>query len=391
METNPLKTSLQKWAENTCKEYLEIIHKGYNVAFYQQSPLINITDRPEVVVMGINPGSAGTYTFQKEEMGGHDVTAQHLLHGNRKAWATHDSWAYVRNVKDLLRATFAEILDDDNKLVFTNATFFATSKANELNEKIINITLPRTIELVDILKPKLVIGLSGHNLFRRIKRQNPADFMYECVFGSKLLIGELHGVKYVGIHHTASRYSHPLKRLVSKAIKLIYENQDLPLNQIIKTTQNKCQQEWQAVVNYVPPVSVRYEEAQAIMENIANAFNVPKGKETVTIAINDTIKIVFVAQKSSQYIYCRHNDFNGNRPYDITETNDPYSNILSRYGYQREAYALGKKQLSQFNLIDNPEDNAQLIVDEIKKICTEIRAVLPQGKGGKVTYYRIHP
>lgn len=382
-----MKQEIEKWAERSIKVYLDIIKEGYDVAFYQQSPLTTISQNPEVVVLGINPGSGGTYSDQKVNdawgMGGKDATAQHLLNGN-VCWNDeikgHNTWLYIRNVKALLQPTFSDIIDDDKSIIFTNATFFATSKANELNGGILKETLPCTIGLINLLQPNIVIGLSGQALFKQIQ-QYEHDFVYEKVFDAKLLIGKLSGITYIGIYHPASWYSRPLKALVSKAIRLVNDNRAKSLKEIVSIVKDNCRQEWANVCNYKPTPSHRYEEARAMMGTIYNHFgNASLAKDTVTIPVNDIVKIVFVAQKSQQYIYCRHTAFKGKHPYGSSDANYPYckeiSDILSRYNYTQETYALGKKPLSEFAITDNSEENAQLIINEINGIIKEINLII---------------
>lgn len=375
---------IAKWAERTLQVYLDIIEKkGYDVEFYQQTPLRGITERPDVVVMGINPGSGGTYSDQKINkkwnMDGKNATAQHLLNGNvywNDEKKDHNTWGYIRNVKALLQPTFSKIIDDDKSIVFTNATFFATSKAKDLNGEVMKTTLPCTINLIDILNPKMAICLSGQNLFQKIKQSKPT-FDYENVYDSKLLVGKLNEVTYIGIPHTASWYSRPLKRLVSKAIKLVNDNREKSLKEIVSIVQDNCRQEWQDVCDYKPITSHRYEEAQEIIKIIANHFDQPVVKDTVTIPVNNIVKIVFVAQKSQQYIYCRHYNFKDKEPYTTHKKNyehsDEIMNILSSFKYETEDYstALGKKPLSHIATADNSEENAQRIINEINGIIKE--------------------
>lgn len=58
---------LHSWAEDVVKNYVKIARSDpkYDIAFYQQSPLRDIKERVDIVVMGINPGSSGSYTSQK--------------------------------------------------------------------------------------------------------------------------------------------------------------------------------------------------------------------------------------------------------------------------------------------------------------------------------------
>ena len=61
-----MKKKLEEWAEKTVKAYDCIASReNVNLAYYTQSPLSNIVDEPELMIVGINPGSGGTYSDQR--------------------------------------------------------------------------------------------------------------------------------------------------------------------------------------------------------------------------------------------------------------------------------------------------------------------------------------
>ena len=63
MEIN---NALAKWAERTTVFYNEVAARlGDDApAFYTQSPLQNMMTSPKVLIIGINPGSGGSYKEQ---------------------------------------------------------------------------------------------------------------------------------------------------------------------------------------------------------------------------------------------------------------------------------------------------------------------------------------
>ena len=82
-----------------------------DMAFYTQSDLTNLYRTPEVMVVGINPGSEGTYKGQKENpnwgLDGKDMTGEQLLKGNyckedngKTSWENRTKWGYWSRLKN---------------------------------------------------------------------------------------------------------------------------------------------------------------------------------------------------------------------------------------------------------------------------------------------------
>ena len=148
-----MNTRLNTWATKTAEAYDRIARaQGDDApAFYTQSDLTNIDDSSLVFVMGINPGSIGTYKKQCEDeywqLGGKPMDGTHLLKGN-PSWSNRFNWPYWQRIYRLFDAN-PHPLDDDNGFIVTNATFFATSKAEHLLPQLLAETLPYTLELIE--------------------------------------------------------------------------------------------------------------------------------------------------------------------------------------------------------------------------------------------------
>lgn len=71
--------------------------------------------------------------------------------------------------------------------------FFNTRREYELKnqKKIYEITVPITMQLIDeVLKPEIVVCLSGLENFKRIKNYTTDTFKYRKVFDNAFLVGK---------------------------------------------------------------------------------------------------------------------------------------------------------------------------------------------------------
>ena len=113
-----LQYGIVKWAEKTVREYHEIAsRKEVNLAYYTQSDLSLISEKPELMIVGINPGSGGTYKEQCENKNwsylyNNNQDQNHLLKGNYcreegkpSSWENHRKWGYWKGLKRCLSQT----------------------------------------------------------------------------------------------------------------------------------------------------------------------------------------------------------------------------------------------------------------------------------------------
>lgn len=377
-----MKEKLKFWADKTAQAYVHLAESN-DLAFYQQTPLNDITEPVKVVVMGINPGSGGSYTDQKANevwaLNREDATGEHLLAGN-KEWAARGTWRFWQKTKRLLSEAFPVERFGDNDIIYTNATFFNTKKANQLPKGLLEETLPYTIDLIDILSPQLVVALSGSNCFGILRTKYGNEFAQEKVFGNMLIIGRLHELTYVGIYHPASFYTNPQVALVKKSIKIIKDNLALSLSEMKEMLQKECGSELLAVRNYRPAPNVSYDIAQEVMHLIANRYDVlEKKQDAVRLKVNPICEAVVVAQKRKQHVYWRHIDYNGKIHYDNPNANycctAEFLQVLGQFGYEVSATCLGVKNMRAYNGT-SAEDLCNQIMTEIKEISVRFDEVL---------------
>lgn len=195
-------TELKEWADRTANKYDELAKSDakYDLAFYTQSDLTQLNTNPNVVVMGINPGSVGSYSDQRAQTNEYwrlngRMDGKHLLMGNPN-WENRNSWHYWNRL-----VAFFALCENDffNNSVITNASFFNTRKFDELPNELYRKTIPWTIELIDILQPKMVVCLSGKNCFDKIKHGMP-EFESRSIW-KWISCGKLNGKTYIGVPH----------------------------------------------------------------------------------------------------------------------------------------------------------------------------------------------
>jgi len=251
---NDIKEKIKEWAVHTFNEYIQIIRSDpkANLAFYTQSDLSVISSEPELFIVGINPGTGGTYTDQCKNKNWYHIreydTGNHLLYGNYcrdtsvensiSSWQLREKWSYWKGLKIYLSTTEDKnILDEVQRFVITNASFFNTKKANQISDELLKLTIPYTLRLIEICNPKHIVFLSGKQCFMRLKKMNPENFSFKQVTGN-IYVGSLEGRTVIGIPHPAYKSNAEIslvKKVLSFIYNLHYEEIDSEL------ISNKCQ------------------------------------------------------------------------------------------------------------------------------------------------------
>jgi len=227
-----IKNQLIEWAEKTNNIYHQLASgkDGNHLSYYTQSVLNNIGEEPvEVMVVGINPGSEGNYEemlANKHWTGSDDIIekmpSSHLLEGNHffneklncTSWDMHLSWKYFQNLMgyfSMVDGYNKNILLDEKRFVLTNLTFFNTKNVQSLPKDIQKKTFGCTIELINIIKPKMVVFLGveeGRKLLGTIEefKENTAAmkvFDGNPKIGSGVYVGNVSNIPCVTLRHPA--------------------------------------------------------------------------------------------------------------------------------------------------------------------------------------------
>ena len=227
-----IQKELEKWAEDTVKEYHKIaIREDVNMAYYTQSDLSLLSCEPELMIVGINPGSESSYKDQCKNKNwsylyNNPLDKNHLLKGNYckeegkpSSWDGHRKWKYWTGLKKCLsQTTLSKLLDDDSKIIISNASFFSTPKANGIKESLLLETIKYTLDLIDKTKPRNLIFLSGKKCFERLSRltvvSKSFQFEYKHICGN-IYVGILNNKLCIGIPHPTYKTREEIKLVAS--------------------------------------------------------------------------------------------------------------------------------------------------------------------------------
>ena len=380
-DKNQLQILLEEWAEKTVKAYHEIAQK-VNLAYYTQSDLSKITESPEVAIVGINPGGKekDTYEGQKNNKNLSYLNESplsphpnHLLKGNycHNEWDKHKSWNYWSRLRHCLQKTYLkEFIDDDSKIIVTNASFFSTPTAKEIEERLLENTIPYTLELMEITNPKNLIFLSGKKCFERLSRLPSLKFKFKHICGN-IYIGNLNDRLCIGIPHPAYKTNEELN-LVASVMPLLIEQKnykDIDVEFIKKECSEQIKAYEERIINH-KKTSGSIDKNQIVLQAIPrlktifneNSLIEKQEPKLYRFKLNDEL-ILTITSKEQGYIAFRGIDKNN----DLT---DKYSQILKRFEFLPiEKVWLGKKNFKAFG--NSVEDVVNSIVDAVTIIKTE--------------------
>lgn len=387
-DKNQLQILLKEWAENAVRMYHQIASRDdVNIAYYTQSDLSLLTTSPELMIVGINPGSFSSYSDQRRNenwsyLYKNPLDENHLLKGNYchekgkpSSWDNHRKWKYWSGLRHCLSKTYLlDTIDNDNKIIITNASFFSTKKANEISEELLIETIPQTLNLIKISNPKYLLFLSGKRCFERLnsisKLSGLINFEYRHVCGN-IYIGNLNGKLCIGIPHPAYKTNEELNLVASVIPYLInvkgYDDIDVEL--INKECSKQIEAYKERIINH-KKTSGSIDKNQIVLQAISrlktifneNSLLEKQEPKLYRFKLNDEL-ILTITSKEQGYIAIRGIDKNN----DLT---DKYSQILKRFEFlPTEKVWLGKKNFKAFG--NSVEDAVNSIVDAVTIIKTE--------------------
>ena len=381
-----IQEELRKWAEETVKEYHYIAsRKEVNIAYYTQSDLSILSEKPELMIIGINPGSYSTYQDQLKNKNWsylykNPYDKNHLLKGNYckeegkpSSWDNHKNWKYWTGLKTCLSQTeLSAIMDDDSKIIVTNASFFSTEKANGIREDLLKETIPYTLKLINKTTPKHLIFLSGRKCFERLyrlsKASNLIQFEYKNVCGN-IYVGVLNGKICIGIPHPTYKSREELSLVASVLPHLVnaekYESVDIASIQKECATQIK---DFEERIKTKADKSNEYhhiDKTNIVQQVISSGYLEAYEEKNHRYKLNE-INGITITDTRKGYIAIRHikYDYKG---YANTQDKEVLAikDMLKGRKYNTSENAwIGKKTFSQFGNNDN---------EIIERICKEIK------------------
>lgn len=230
-----IQKELRKWADKTAKGYVSIANKEGEDApsFYTQSDLTKLSESPEVMVLGINPGSGGVYLSQKDNpnwgLGGKDMDGEHLIQGNyckneagNPNWSDRNKWQFWKGLK----AYFKDVksgnpLEDEKNFVVTNMSFFNSKEAKQLPLHLLIKTIPFSLDLIKVLKPKHIIILGSAGMLDKLKRVNQNNLLFEMNYEKikpRVYKGQFNDMPFLAVPHPSARLKREERQTVVDCI-----------------------------------------------------------------------------------------------------------------------------------------------------------------------------
>lgn len=374
-----MNTALINWADRTANFYNKVAEQlGNNTpAFYTQSPLSNLTYPPKVLIIGINPGSGGSYIEQRNspiwKLNGSPVDGLHLMKGN-PYWSDRNLWLYWKR----LRQMFGENnnpLDNEKEYIVTNASFFATFKAKELDKTILKKTIPYSIELIKILKPQFILVLSGKSLLKTMAEIDKCIHYTQPFHSySNVFIGNIYGIRCCGVPHPSASLLCEERILIRKVISQVYNKENIIKEKYesLLTTINKRKNSptlsddtifklYQAIVAHDFPYKY-YEKKDKYQR-----YDLQNGLQ-LTIACNSRTKAIAIRPKT----------YKGKKDIDqipIPRIGEIF-NYLEEIGYVSAPSWLAVKYLTHL-VFDDINIEADRLIKEIIETIEKIHQILP--------------
>ncbi len=359
-----MQDKLTKWAKNAFKFYQEL-DRTETKGFYTQTPLNDISSNPDIVVMGINPGSNGSFQ--------NDYSIEQFIRGNSN-WAQHRSWVYIKRIEDFLKRGLGNnaenIFSNDNRIVYINASCFQTKKAGALGYNLLCKSLPFTIDLIRKLNPRLLLCLSAKKIFG-IEQSFEREYLTEDV-----LIGQLENIQIIGIPHPSGRLTNAKREYIRNVINLAIKNSHLCLKERAELIRNEI-----SLNSDQSCIQPSNEEVTEIFEDITNQLISILGKpfelndKTQRFELNNEIAIT-ITKTGKGYIGIRHISFDNKKKYSNEEYPNiqKYTDILNQYGFNvlpKNGCWIGTKFFKRYGYDNDSTTNN--ILSEIKTIIDLMR------------------
>lgn len=368
------KEVLATWADNTAKGYVSIAKDLGDEApsFYTQSDLTKLGQSPEVMILGINPGSGGTYIEQRAnsnwDLSGADMDGTHLILGNyckdansRPVWENRGKWNYWKRLRNYFRnVAEGNPLDDESKFVLSNISFFNTPKANQLSNELLLKSIPYSIELINIIKPKHIVFLSGKNTLRKLyatSRVSKAFLLEYHEVCNGIYEGIFDGIPCLGVPH-------PSAHLTSyERMRVILSIADFMNNDDVKTEYNIA--EFETIKNHTVSFS-KDVVLRTVSAKLKDSLKLSECKEKLCrFNLDDNIEYT-ITSSGKGYVAIRHINYNKKKKYGESPyfKEDEYRKKLGELNFDTNNHVwLGEKLFRSYG--SSNEEIVKSILEEL--------------------------
>lgn len=363
-----MQNKLIEWAEKVTRDYNQI-----GKSYYTQSDLTKIKKSPEILILGINPGSTGIAKGP--------ITADVFLKGNKNFCDREKSWHLWKNLRKILSAGDVDyLLDNESRFVFSNVYHCDSLKADGLSSDLKDKQLVKlTIELIKKLQPVRVLCLGKNDCWKVLEKTSNMKT-------TELIKGELNfalidGIPIYGIKHTSSFYTNEESAMIGKVLAALFNGQvDHDADKIaiqfkdeIKAFENRRDQ--------LKPDNIRNYMVESAFDKYSHLQKWEIDNKWCYVTDDIIARVA-----SNGYVNVRHSCFDSKENYSKHIHDNKYQHreelveCLKRYGYELTKKAsetsLGQKPFNKYKVADKgPQYIVLVILEEFAKLKSEFETV----------------
>lgn len=376
-----IQKELMDWAEETAEVYNR---QSTGIGYYTQTPLNIINKKPDMLILGINPGYGG---------GKENMTGEELLKGNPcfegkdtikvmseekdvnkniKGWAL---WHRLNKMLELsCNQKYENILKEHDRFVLSNMIFYGTRKESQIPKINREECAKQTIKLISKLHPKVVLllGSQSRKLFNSVSENKlkvlVPNSMYYCMSEKSHVLA---------IKHTAYYYSSIEMELIGKTIVYLLDHHDETItSESIRVSSLKDEimlfEEKKKSIQINNPAIKSGHIIELITTNVSFLLNKIEGtSERYSLSEN---LILTITKTGNGYLAIRHKNYDGKIHYPNSkyEHTNKYRNILNRMGWNCDSDVwIGTKLFRDYG--KNEDEIVTNIVFEINEIVELVR------------------
>lgn len=293
-----LQKKLLLWAKQVVQEYNPIA-QSEKVNYYTQSDLSQIKESPELLLLGINPGSEGG--------NGRQLTAEEFLKGN-SYYSEKDSWVMWKSLCRLFaQGGVQEMLQNDEAFVWSNVFHLNSKKEGGLTKA---MKAPKVVELarelIRMLQPQRVLCLGGANCLYQLFPKHSTTL--EVLIPGTLWYTMFESIPIYGIPHTSSFYTNEQTELLGKVLAFLFDAPEA--EHTAETIETKFSKELQAYRE-----RLKGSDEKVFLLEVGRIV-----KDTTSLESSDSKNLIFL----NEYVQAR-----------IAETSDCSLNISYREKYNK--------------------------------------------------------
>ncbi len=361
-----IQEKLNEWAERVVEKYDSVAKKA-NCSYYTQSNLEMISDNNpvKVLILGINPGSTGEYCGR--------ITSDVFKKGNAFFSLEREKWHLWKGIKKIFKAgEIDDILNYEKDFVFSNIYHFDTPSAKDLANEIKNDSkyVTFTIELINILKPQMVICLGKDDCMCKLIKKTKA------LINGELSYGEINEIPVYGIPHTSKFYTDEESTMLGKIIGALYKKEVNPDKGVIAQLFKNEIKAFEARRDEIKPETILKSMIEDSFKKNVKKEKWEKGKDWYKISPNFVVR---VASVGVGYVTVRDCGFIEKNNYSkrTISNQDEIIKYLKTKGFElndsNKATSLGHKRFDKYeDWGKGPQYVVLEILKEIEEMGTDL-------------------